>query len=105
MIARYPPRYQKVEDRDWEWWKDLAPSKQLHRDYMKLKVISWQQYVKRCLSEIGANPNAQNDLNRLKVLVNGGKTATLLCHCVDEEHCHRSLVKKLVVRQISRRKY
>jgi uncharacterized protein YeaO (DUF488 family) len=97
MIARYPLRYQKVKDRDWEWWKDLAPSKQLHRDYIILKNISWEQYVPRYLSEIEANPKAQELLRKLKALVRDGKTVTLLCHCSDETHCHRKLVKQLCI--------
>ena len=50
LIARYRPRYLSKSNETWnEWWKELAPSKNLHKDYMKDKKIGWTEYKKRFL--------------------------------------------------------
>jgi uncharacterized protein YeaO (DUF488 family) len=61
LIARYRPRALPESKENWnEWWKDLAPSKALHKDYMKDKVIEWSEYKRRFLFEIINNPEALN---------------------------------------------
>ena len=38
LIARFRPRYFPKEKENWdEWWKELAPSKSLWKDYLKDK--------------------------------------------------------------------
>lgn len=97
MIARYPIRGQRKEDRQWnEWWKELAPSKELHHDWYH-SGISWDDYVARFTKEINENPTAQEALHRLNIL-SETNTVTILCHCVDETRCHRSLIKQIVER-------
>jgi uncharacterized protein YeaO (DUF488 family) len=96
MIARYPIRGQRTADREWDqWWKELAPSIVLHREYIKRKTITWDEYVLRFTTEIKSNPKALDALDMLKVLI-ADRTVTILCHCVDEMHCHRSLIKEMV---------
>jgi len=38
-------RYSLPKDKEnWdEWWKDLAPSKDLHKDYTKDKIMDWNE--------------------------------------------------------------
>jgi uncharacterized protein YeaO (DUF488 family) len=100
MIARYGIRGQKKEDREWdEWkeegWKELAPSPALLREYIKQKKISWDEYVVKYTLEIKSNPKALEALSRLKPLI-ATRTVTILCHCIDEKRCHRSIIKQMI---------
>ena len=119
LIARYRPRYLRKEDENWHaWWKELAPSKSLWKEYLKEKKIDWDEYSSRYQLEIQNNPLALKALRKLASLdttiINldtnqeeqptlqrsdiSAKydTVTLLCHCKDENHCHRYLVKQMV---------
>ena len=128
LIARYRPRYMRKEDENWHvWWKELAPSKSLWKEYLKDKKIDWDEYSRRYKLEILNNPLALKALRNLALLdrnvinlhtnqeeqhlhqqqplsqrsdilniVSKYDTATLLCHCKDENHCHRSLIKHMV---------
>ena len=108
------------------WWKELSPSKSLWKEYLKDKKIDWDEYSRRYKLEILNNPLALKALDNLASLdgtiinphtiqeehqqrrqplsqrANIGNilskydTVTLLCHCKDENHCHRSLVKQMV---------
>jgi uncharacterized protein YeaO (DUF488 family) len=99
LIARYRPRYLSKSNETWnEWWKELAPSKSLHKDYMKDKKIDWTEYKKRFLMEMKST-DAQERIRKLKKLVNDGKDITLLCYCdstIVGDHCHRYIIKNLV---------
>jgi len=121
LIARFRPRYLRKEDENWHvWFKELAPSKSLWKEYLKDKKIDWDEYSSRYKLEILNNPLALKSLHNLALLdrtninpdVNQEEhqeplsqrsdilskfdTVTLLCHCKDENHCHRSLVKHMV---------
>lgn len=124
LIARFRPRYLPKEKGNWdEWWKELAPSKSLWKEYLKDKKIDWPEYSRRYVVEIRANPQAvkalhilsSQSINRITTNEkNDGnqqeeqrlydqnhsmtkfKVVTLLCHCKDEKHCHRSIVKGMV---------
>ena len=66
MIARYPIRGQRIENREWhEWWKELTPSRELHREYIKRKAITWDEYAVKFTTEIKNNPKAVEALSRL----------------------------------------
>lgn len=100
MIARYGIRGQKKEYREWDqWkeggWKELAPSPALLREYIKQKKISWNEYVVKYTLEIKNNPKALEALSRLKSLI-ATRTVTILCHCIDEKRCHRSIIKQMI---------
>jgi uncharacterized protein YeaO (DUF488 family) len=79
LIARYRPRYLSKSNETWnEWWKELAPSKTLHKDYMKDKKIDWTEYKKRFLIEMKST-DAQERIRELKQLVKDGRYhATML---------------------------
>jgi uncharacterized protein YeaO (DUF488 family) len=127
LIARYRPRYLPKCRENWkQWWKDLAPSRDLWKDYIKDKKIEWPEYSRRYINEIKNNPEAVQLLWILSFFVNDDKdrkqnhfqqvskqeqeqgqqrmydliqkydVVTLLCHCIDENHCHRSIVKKMI---------
>jgi uncharacterized protein YeaO (DUF488 family) len=119
LIARYRPRYLRKQDENWHaWWKEFAPSKSLWKEYLKDKKIDWDEYSRRYKLEIQDNPLALKALHKLasldRILINPETkyeeqfapqhsdilsrydTATLLCHCKDEKHCHRFLVKTMV---------
>jgi uncharacterized protein YeaO (DUF488 family) len=124
LIARYRPRYLRKEDENWHvWWKELAPSKSLWKEYLKDKKIDWDEYSRRYILEILNNPLALKALDNLASLdrtnnsdsnheeqqqqqqqpqsqrsdiLSKYDTVTLLCHCKDENHCHRFLVKRMV---------
>ncbi len=124
LIARFRPRYRPKEKENWdEWWKELAPSKSLWKDYLKDKKIDWPEYSRRYKMEIKDNPQGVKALYKLSSKnINGivennkhngnqqeqqklcsqnnsmakFKVATLLCHCKDERYCHRSIVKAMV---------
>jgi uncharacterized protein YeaO (DUF488 family) len=121
LIARYRPRYMRKEDENWNvWWKELAPSKSLWKEYLKDKKIDWEEYSRRYKLETLNNPLAFKALQNLASLdrttisldshqeehkkpplqrsdiLSKFDTVTLLCHCKDENHCHRFLVKQMV---------
>jgi uncharacterized protein YeaO (DUF488 family) len=124
LIARFRPRYLPKEKENWdEWWKELAPSKSLWRDYLKDKKIDWPEYSRRYKTEIKDNPQGVKALHKLSSKsINGiaksnkhngnqqeqqklhsqdhpiikSKVVTLLCHCKDEKYCHRSIVKSML---------
>jgi uncharacterized protein YeaO (DUF488 family) len=85
-----------------DWWNgresgnpnfELAPTEELYQAYIKFKTISWSEYVKKFTDEINNNPKGQNALKKLSEY---DGTVTLLCHCADDNLCHRSLVKQMV---------
>ncbi|HEY7572554.1 MAG TPA: DUF488 family protein [Nitrososphaeraceae archaeon] len=99
LIARYRPRYLSKSNENWtEWWRELAASKTLHKDYMKEKKIDWTEYKRRFLIEM-KSVDSQKRIHELTQFVNDGKDITFLCHCdtvVSGNHCHRYLIRDLV---------
>jgi len=100
LIARYRPRALPKSKENWnEWWKDLAPSKALHRDYMRDKIIDWHEYKRRFLIEIINNPKALDKIQELRQL-SKNKDVTMLCHCYNVgDHCHRYLIRDIIKSQ------
>ena len=98
LICRYRPRALKKADETWHaWYSDLGPSKELHADFYGKHgpPIDWKAYRRRYLQEMKAQKDKIAELARR---VSAGETITLLCSsaCVDAEHCHRTLLKKLI---------
>jgi uncharacterized protein YeaO (DUF488 family) len=98
LICRYRPRGVRKEEENWDGWCDaLAPSRQLHADYYGKRgpPITWEEYRRLYLEEM----QAQDELiEELAAMVAEGKSITLLCSsaCVDEAHCHRTLLRQLI---------
>jgi uncharacterized protein YeaO (DUF488 family) len=104
LICRYRPRGVRKGDETWtEWWKDLAPSVELHAAaYGKgQRAISWPQYRTRFHEEMAHDPGLFH-LRALIGRVAAGETVTLLCSsaCTDDATCHRSLLRDLVLRAL-----
>jgi uncharacterized protein YeaO (DUF488 family) len=97
LIARYRPRYLLRSEENWhEWWKELAPSRQLHKEYVISKKINWFVYKERFLTEIKTNPIALDEIKELGRL-SKDQNVTLLCHCIGKDkHCHRFVISGLV---------
>jgi len=97
LIACYRPRALPKSNENWnEWWKDLAPSKALHKDYMKDKIIDWHEYKRLFLTKIINNPEASDKIRDLRQL-SKNKDVTLLCHCHNVgDHCHRYLIRDMI---------
>jgi uncharacterized protein YeaO (DUF488 family) len=101
LICRYRPRALPKKDETWDvWFSQLGPSPKLHADAYgknREKPLEWPQYVRRYLREM-KNKHSRDLINCLARMVSCGAKLTLLCSsaCLDEHHCHRSLLKKLI---------
>ena len=103
LVCRYRPRGVRKSDETWdEWDPDLGPSRDLHAAvYGKSGApISWSAYRTRYLAEMKPR---QPRIAELAARVRAGETITLLCSsaCVDEEHCHRSLLRELIEKAVA----
>lgn len=100
LICRYRPRGLRKENETWHTWiKELAPSRELHAAaYGKKDLpITRSEYNTRFFQEMEAE-SAQQWIRFLRKVALENNV-TLLCSsaCVDEERCHRSLLKKLIM--------
>lgn len=98
LICRYRPRALKKEDETWEaWWSFLGPSKALHADFYGKNgsPIGIDEYSGRYLQEM---QEQTEHIIKLAHRSAAGETITLLCSsaCVDENKCHRILLKQLI---------
>lgn len=101
LVCRYRPRALLKKKETWDtWYSALGPSRELHADaYGKHGApISYEEYKPRYLNEMTAD-KPQQLIHELKEYVKSGKTITLLCSsaCTDENRCHRSLLKNLIL--------
>lgn len=99
LICRYRPRALPKKDETWDaWCADLGPSKGLHADFYGKngQPISMAEYRQRYLTEMEAQ---RGFIEELAAMLSEGKTITLLCSsaCTDERHCHRTLLKELIL--------
>ena len=109
LICRYRPRGVKKEDETWDaWCPALAPSAELHAAaYGKggAPPIAWSEYERRFRDEMTSqgywlkgfaekvkSPAGDEQARR-------GENITLLCSsaCTDEQRCHRTLVRDLIL--------
>ena len=90
------------------WMANLGPSEQLLRAFLQ-GHITWSAFSRRYRGELFAdgvvdrrnrtikNHGQKFTLRLIKRLASEG-TVTLLCHCdEDEPHCHRHLLKQVVL--------
>jgi uncharacterized protein YeaO (DUF488 family) len=102
LICRYRPRGVRKADETWDaWWKDLGPSRELHAAFWGKHgpPIGWEEYRRRYLEEMRGQTER---IQELASRVAGGETITLLCSsaCLDEAHCHRSLLRQLIEKRL-----
>ena len=99
--VRRPPRgVPKTEfaSQDWYdvWFPNLAPS----LETMKLGLgaetpAQWNAFVRKYRSEMSA-PDRKHDLKLLAALSHT-TNFSVGCYCEDESHCHRSILRELLV--------
>lgn len=80
----------------------LSPSRELFGTYCQMKKAgTWNDeaffkvYVPKFLSEM-LEPSARDKLNLLWKKHNEGKTVVIVCYCVKDYLCHRSIVGGLL---------
>jgi uncharacterized protein YeaO (DUF488 family) len=100
--ARRPPRGVRKEDyarRDYfdVWLPELAPSAPLVSFALSqpFTPARWSAYARRYRSEMRA-PAAQRLVAVLAAL-SKQTNFSVGCYCEDESHCHRSLLKQLLI--------
>lgn len=100
--VRRPPRGVRKEEyasRDFYdvWLPELAPSPELFSYAMAEPLAGkrWATYERRYRSEM-ARPEAQRLLGLLAAL-SRQTDFSVGCYCEDESHCHRSLLRQLLV--------
>jgi uncharacterized protein YeaO (DUF488 family) len=99
--VRRPPRgvpKSEFAKQNWYdvWFPNLAPS----LETMKLGLAAdspgkWNAFVKRYRAEM-KQPAAEHDLALLAALSHGADFS-VGCYCEDEDHCHRSVLKQLLI--------
>lgn len=100
LICCYRPRGLPKNKETWDvWFKQLGPSPSLHAQAYgkRTKPISWQVYTTRYFKEM-KKKETRDLITCLAKILESGTTITLLCSsaCINPEHCHRTLLKKLL---------
>lgn len=109
LVCRYRPRGLPKKQETWDiWLNQLGPSPLLHakaRGRNGLTPLSWPAYKKRYLHEI-QKKEPQQLLACLTKIVESDNNITLLCSksCLDENYCHRTLLKQLIISRLSTEK-
>ena len=104
LICRYRPRALRKEHETWDaWWKELGPSRELHADFYGKygPPIGLEEYRRRYLKEMKSQ---KARIAELAERIGEGQTITLLCSaaCTDSSHCHRTLLRDLILAQTSK---
>ena len=99
--VRRPPRgvpKSEFASQDWYdvWFPNLAPS----LETMKLGLAAetpaqWSAFARKYRSEMAA-PDQKHDLGLLAALSHA-TNFSVGCYCEDETHCHRSILRTLLV--------
>ena len=93
LSTRYWPRGIPKSRVD-EYTTKTAPSRELLREF-KHEGLSWEDYVPRYLDEMRSEA-AISVIQRLAAMAKSG-SMTLMCICEDENRCHRSLLRDLII--------
>jgi uncharacterized protein YeaO (DUF488 family) len=98
LSSRYWPRG-IPKSRVNEYTTKTAPSRALLHEF-KHQGLSWEDYVPRYLEEMGS----EEAINAISQLAEKAKSArmTLMCICEDENRCHRSLLRGLIIKAAAR---
>jgi uncharacterized protein YeaO (DUF488 family) len=89
IMRRWPRGIKKTAVDSWE--PDLGPSLPLLTDYRQGR-IDWPALAQRYRQEMAGRPEA---LAKAAAMVKAGDV-TLLCSCLDETQCHRTLLKEIL---------
>ena len=90
LVMRRWPRGIRKEAVDF-WDKELAPSEPLRVAY-RHGDIPWEEYARRYLDEVAPKRELLAEVARRAQK----GPVTLFCSCIDENRCHRSLLRGLV---------
>ena len=93
LSTRYWPRGVPKSACD-EYTTKTAPSRALLREF-KHEGLAWEDYVPRYLDEMHAE-DAKSAIERLAEMAKSD-IITLMCICPDENRCHRSLLRELII--------
>jgi uncharacterized protein YeaO (DUF488 family) len=99
--VRRPPRgvpKAQFAAQDWYdvWFPNLAPSVALMKlGHAAATPAQWAAFARKYRAEMAA-PAARRDLELLAALSHTADFS-VGCYCVDEAHCHRSILRKLLV--------
>jgi uncharacterized protein YeaO (DUF488 family) len=99
--VRRPPRgvpKSEFARQDWYdvWFPNLAPSLEtMKRAQAAQTPAQWNTFVRKYKAEMAA-PDASHALQLLAAL-SQGSDFSVGCYCEDEVHCHRSLLRELLL--------
>ena len=93
LVTQYWPRGVPKEAVD-EYVRVLGPSRELLHAY-KHEGLDWETCRARYLYEM-AREAARHEISRLAEMARAGHV-TLLCVCREQTHCHRTLLRELVL--------
>jgi uncharacterized protein YeaO (DUF488 family) len=76
------------------WLPTVAPSRELLKE-SRTKGMSWGTFVRRYINEMKKTDKRQT----IKLLSELSKKTSIAigCYCEDENYCHRSILKKLIL--------
>ena len=94
LATRYWPRGVSKEVID-EYIPTLAPSPELLHSYRQAQ-LDWPRFSNQYLKEMSTEA-AKAQIHRLAKAARSD-VVTVLCVCADEDRCHRSLLRELIVR-------
>jgi uncharacterized protein YeaO (DUF488 family) len=78
------------------WFPNLAPSVETMKIALQaVTQAQWTSFVRKYKAEM-AEPGAKHDLELLAVLSHTAEFS-VGCYCEDENHCHRSILKQLLI--------
>ena len=89
VMRRWPRGIRKDAVDAWE--KEIAPSEPLRVAFLH-EGIPWEEYARRYVKEVSPKRELLAQVARRAQ----SQPVTLLCSCVDETRCHRSLLRGLV---------
>ena len=89
VMRRWPRGIRKTAVDAWE--KELGPSPEL-LSHLRSGLVSWAEYTVRYHEEMSSKRPL---IAEARAIADGGDL-TLLCSCVDEHQCHRTLLKTLI---------
>ena len=89
VMRRWPRGIRKASVSGWE--KELGPSTEL-LSHLRNSLVSWPEFTVRYHEEMSSKRDLISEAR--SIAVRGD--LTLLCSCVDEHRCHRTLLKTLI---------
>lgn len=101
--VRRPPRgvsKDRFAKDDWYdvWFPTLAPSLPVMKEALAAKTDqAWTAFTRKYHAEM-AKPEAAHALDLLAALSHHSNLS-VGCYCEDESHCHRSLLRELLVKR------